>query len=230
MRIIAWLIISCISYPAEKLFIVAGGQDHIMYYVSKKILTEAYKQIGYDIDIQSYPMQRAKSMLDKSRADGYNFAGTDIISEHPTCVPIKIPIGYDDIVVYSVKTYFKVSGWESLKPYSIGYMKGIEVIENNIRGMNTDRAITPTQAFDKLIAGRTDIVVLPRAIGLMIGKKYPAIRQLEPPVKRIPLYTVLSSMRADIAPKLENVLSGMIDSGRIRIITDEVEAEILKKK
>lgn len=208
----------------EKLLFVSPGPGHPMYTISSRIILEACQKIGYQVEIRDLPPARATSMIDDASADGYLFADADFADKHPSSIMLKPPLGFDEIMVFTIKTRFKVAGWASLQPYSIGYMIGMVIVENNTKGFKTDPAQSPIQAFDKLKAGRTDIVVFPRSIGLAFRSQYPEMSYLEPPLERIPLYLFLSSKRADLAPRLAATLMEMEKSGRIRAITSEVEA------
>jgi polar amino acid transport system substrate-binding protein len=218
------------SFAQKKLVIATPGFDHPISQVAAKVLPEAYKKLGYDVEFQTLPPQRAINMLEDGSVDAYIFSDISLIKDSPKGVQVNTPIGFDDIVVFTKRADITVTGWDSLKPYSLGYMVGMSVIESHIKGMKTDPAQNPAQAFQKMDAGRTDVVVMPRGVGLMMIKnlKLKGLNVLDPPLEKVALYHFLSAKQAALAPKLAAVLADMTKSGQLKTITDQVEADFLK--
>jgi hypothetical protein len=54
-----------------------------------------------------------------------------------------------------------VTGWDSLKPHSIGIMAGMREAEDGMCRLNVDAVPSPVVIMQKLELCRTDIVVLP---------------------------------------------------------------------
>ena len=215
-------------YSQNKLVIATAGPAHPMYFVALKLLPEAFKKLDYNIEFKDCPPLRADSKFDTYQVDGFIFADAGYAKKHPNSVIVKTPIGYDNLVVFTKSVNFKPNGWASLKPYSIGYMLGYVVVENNTRGMNIDGVQNPDQVFSKLRAGRNDIAVLPQFLSIMYKSKYPEIKYLLPPLERVALYTFLTDEHVDLASKLASVLSDLRASGRIKIITDQVVENMQK--
>lgn len=209
-----------------KLTIVSPGPGHPMYEIAKKVLPEAAKAINGSIEIIDVPPNRAGLMFDAAEVDGFIFADNEFLKQHPGAVRVDTPLGYDEMLVLTKSLTFKPDGWASLKPYRIGFMYSMAVVENNIKGMKTDGAQSPPQALDKLMADRTDVVVLPRFLFEAFKSAYPQVKALEPPIEKVALYTFLTAKRADFARKLADALTDMQKKGRIKAITDEVRSGI----
>ena len=215
-------------YSQDRIVVSASvsGVDHPIYRVAVRILPEAYKMIGCDMELKIVPALRAIALFDNERVDGFIFSDTLFTKKHPNSIIVPIPLGYDEFVVYTVKTKFIPDGWGSLRPYSIGYLKGMLVVENNLVGMNTDGAENRDQIFTKLVAGRTDVAVLPRYISSTLKNKYPEVTYLMPPLAKTPLYTYLTAKNRTLAPRLAGALSTLRTKGRIKEVTDQVLAEM----
>jgi len=207
---------------AETLTVVSPGPGHPMYKIATLALTEAFEKIGYQVEFHDYPPLRSLFMFERSKADCYLFATEMFLKSYPTAIKIQPPLGYDEMMVFSKSADLRVNGWNSIRAYSIGYMKGMDVVEQRIQGMHTDGAENPRQALDKLRGGRTDLVILPRMIGCTLIANYPGIKMLEPPLEKVALYTYLNPARADIAPQLSEALSAMQRSDRLQEIAKPI--------
>jgi polar amino acid transport system substrate-binding protein len=214
----------------DKILVVTPGYEHPMARIAAKILPEAYKEIGYAVEIQALPQERALRALDEGSADAYSFADDDFFTQHKGTVKVREQIGSDDIVVFTKYRDFKVKSWDSLKPYMIGYQIGMAIVERNIVGFYREPSQNPPQVFQKLSADRSDVAVMPLGVGLVMMEmlNLTDISIIEPPLERVPLYHALGSKYAFLAPKLAAALSRMNKSGRIKAVTDEVYASFLK--
>jgi ABC-type amino acid transport substrate-binding protein len=214
----------------NKILVVTPGYEHPMAQVAARILPDAYRDIGYAVEIQEMPPERALRALDEGTADAYIFADDEFFTQHKGAVKVREQIGDDDIVVFTKYRDLKVKNWDSLKPYTIGYQIGMAIVERNIVDFNTEPSQNPPQVFQKLSADRSDVAVMPQGVGLVMMEmlNMTDISLIEPPLERVPLYHVLGSKNASLAPKLAAALARMNKSGRIKAVTDEVYSNYLK--
>lgn len=213
-----------------KLVIVSPGPGHPMMTVATKILSEAYDKIGYQAEFRHLPPLRAIAMFQESKADSYLFASELFLKDCPAAIRVLPSIGYDEIMAFSRKSSdVTVNGWNSIRPYSIGLMKGMDVVENRVKGMQTYGTENLDQAFKMLEKGRFDIVVLPRLIGCQFIVDYTGIEMLEPPLEKVALYTFLNAEHKDIADKLSVALLEMYENGRVKAITEQVLTQELQE-
>lgn len=207
------------------LLAVSPGPGHPVYDVVATVLPEALRPLGYDVVFETLPLLRAARMVDTSAADLYPFSDADYGVPHPRQVRVDVPVAVDEFVVYATQPDFPVDGWSSLKPYTVGYLVGMAAVEARLTGLKSEPSQTAEQAFNKLSAGRCDVVVLPRLMGQLLKKRYPEVRQLRgKPLMRVPLYVYLSPQRADLALPLARALGKLDKSGRLRQVTEQVEA------
>ena len=102
------------------------------------------------------------------------------------------------------------------------------VVENT-QGMQTEAVSSYEQAFMKLNTGRSDLVIGSRTTALIVLHQlgFTDIRVLEPPLLRFPLYHYLHRSRADLIPRLEQILRDMTAKGEIKAIQTQVFEKIL---
>lgn len=212
----------------ETIVIATPGFDHPTAIVAREILPEAYAALGFDVEFAVLPPSRALAYFDDGAVDAFIFSDSNFAAGRPGAVPVRPAIGNDDIVVFTLAD-LKVAGWQSLRPYAVGYMVGMHVVERglvSVPGIMTEPSQDPLQAFQKLRAGRSDTVVIARGAGLMalkaIGLR--GVRALDPPLEAVPLFHYLGPRQAALAPALSAELKRLADSGRLREASRRAEA------
>ncbi|MES2102767.1 MAG: transporter substrate-binding domain-containing protein [Pseudomonadota bacterium] len=200
---------------------VDQGPSSVM---AQRILIQAYKQLGVTLRFEALPNLRIVSMAEAGAVDGVDFRVTD--TRLGDMKKIEMPVAYEELVVFSVNQYFTVSGYQSLQPYSIGYLTGARVFAGRLKGMRVDTAPSLESLFNKLQAGRTDIVVESRSSyckARQLGLS--RIRMLEPSLEKIVGYHWLSKRHGALIPRLDAVLKKMQQDDTIRKIQDETWKE-----
>ncbi len=178
------------------------------------------------IAVKEMPAARALAESSSGLVDGEFQRRGGLSETYPDLLQIKVPINWLDFCVFTRTVKFKPNGWKSLQPYRIGYHHGIVVIEEGTKGMNVDAADTNEIAMRKLLAGRTDIVVMNSIDGQLLLRDMndKSIEMLQPPVAHLQLYHYLHRKNADIAAKLEKTLQAMQADGTILAIRKRILA------
>lgn len=206
----------------------AVGFDLAPSIVAREILTEAYAKAGYQPEFFIFPPNRMIASLDSGLIDALLIAEASLSDAHPASIRIGTKIWVDDLVVFS-KLPLSVRGWESLKPYRIGYISAMLIIEKNLpQGYETYPVGNPVQLFKMLESDRTDVVVTSRALGefTMATLGIMDVARLNGTLARVPNYHFLEKEHADVALRLSVVLEDMDKSGRIAEITNETLARL----
>lgn len=229
LALILIMLISSTAYPQRRILLGYGGYDHPMAATAEKILKEAYSSIGVSIDLEEFPPERFQVMGDLGRTEGILFGGESISKKFTNLAKIPVPLGYDDIVVFTKDVSFTVKNWDSLRPYKIGIMIGMPEIEKFTARMRIEAVANPRQLFLKLDQNRTDIVVLPKLLGMKTLKemKLSSIKILPGRVDRWGLYHYLHK-DSKLIPEITKALEKMNDNGRIKFYNQQMENELLK--
>lgn len=185
--------------------------------VSKAVMTEAYHRLGITIHAESMPAERAMISANSGVVEGELYRRDGMEKIYPNLVMIPVPIYFYELRVFSKGKSFTVNGWDSLRPYSIGIVTGVKVVEAATQGMSVESVATMEQAFTKLEKGRTDIVVSNGSSGLYIIKLLglKGISELSPALDKFPVYHYLHKKNQHLVPKLTAVLEGMQLDGTI---------------
>ena len=100
------------------------------------ILTEAYRRIGIKLTVKRFPGARAIKLANRGDYDG-DLQRIDAIKNiFKNLVQVRPAINFLEASAFSAKHNFAVKGWESLRPYRIGIIRGMKFADVNTQGMN----------------------------------------------------------------------------------------------
>lgn len=212
----------------QKIVFVSPGLEHPYAQYIKTALTEALSTLGFELDLKFYPPSRCWEMLDAGEAGGFLMSDAGILAAHPRLLKVDIVLANDEFVVFTKAKEFEVKGWDSLKPYKVGYMIGMTPVEEGLKtvsGLKSYGAQSINQVFVMLDAGRTDIAVMPRIVSQAVlkGLKTSGIRTLPSPLIKIPLYTILDQSQKNLLSPLTEALRKMEKTGRLKVLLAQVE-------
>ena len=217
---------------AENSMVLSHGAPGLSLHkiTAKRILMSAYSKIGISLKFEELPGERSLLFANNGDTDGELVRIGGIQDKYPNLIQIPISIGYDKILVYSKKYYFKVQGWKSLKPYKIDYMHGFKLAEQKTKDMDTEMVKKVDQGLKKLIAGRSDLFIGSVGFQCSINKlNLPEIKALNPPIDTVVLFHYLHKRHKDMAEKLETVLKQMKESGEMKLLQEQSKLDFLSK-
>ncbi|MES2129794.1 MAG: transporter substrate-binding domain-containing protein [Pseudomonadota bacterium] len=179
--------------------------------VAEKVLAEAYRRLGYTLVVHKLPGERTLVYANEGKMDGELYRKLGMDQQYPNLIIVPVPLLTYEIVIFTHGTSFVVNGWESLRPYTIGLVRGIKIVQENTQGMRTEAVPTMKQAFEKMLMGRTDVVVGNRSSGMAVVKslKLDDVHVLEPALASFPVYHYLNKKHAALVPELTRVLRQM---------------------
>ncbi|MFZ6816234.1 substrate-binding periplasmic protein [Undibacterium sp. Rencai35W] len=188
---------------------------------AKEVMRVAYARAGVPIQFVTGSAKRHTGLLQAGKLDGFLFRLT--FEPDYEMRTITVPITREDLVVYSNGISFTVKGFQSLAPYSVGYVAGVQVVAEQLKEAQAEAAPSIDSLFRKLDAGRTDIAVDSRfslCNAKQLGLSHIVI--LEPSLAQLSGYHVLHKKHQDVYQKLEAVLQKMEKDGEIKNINDAV--------
>ncbi|MDE1460849.1 substrate-binding periplasmic protein [Spartinivicinus poritis] len=227
MRYVAGLFLLLIlkSHPAysnQTLVFVALGEG------PKYVLQEAYRRLNLSITIELMPAgERALWIANQGIVDGDLIRIANIQARYPNLLMVPTPVYYIEQMVFSKQQDFPVQGWNSLRPYNIGILIGMKIVEDGTKGMTTIGATSYEQLMQLVNLNRVDIGILPRINILMEMKRMQRskLKILEPPVAVTPLYHYLHKKHHTLVPKLNQVLQAMEQEGIIKKLINQFFVE-----
>ena len=192
----------------------------------RRILTEAYGRIGYDVKIEGVPAERALVMSNQGEVDGEAARVSVIEIACPNLIRVPTPLYINRVVAFSrVGDIDLSSGWEALYPYRVGVVRGYKFVNKMTASMNRVVAPDYENLFIMLENGRLDVAVTEYFDALPTLKELQPnnVRILVPPLAYNPMYHYLHKGHADLVPKIDKVLRDMRREGRMQAIQLEIE-------
>ncbi len=202
--------------------------------IAEQVVTEAYRRMGMAVVVEKLPGERSLRSANSGDTDGELYRKLGMDRDYPNLVIVPVPLLTYEIVIFTLGTDFVVHGWESLRPFTIGFVKSIKIVEQNTQGMHVEVAATLRQAFLKMTLGRSDVVVANRASGVAAIKELNLqdVKMLSPPLATFPVFHYLNKRHADLVPKLTGILQQMQKDKTIENIQKAVlsEAEVNNRR
>ena len=195
--------------------------------IAIRVIEEAYRRLGMSMAVNYLPGERSLYSANNGEMDGELYRRLGMERDYPNLIILPVPLLTYEIVIFTQGTTFVVNGWESLRPFTIGFVKSIKIIEKNTVGMRLEQTATMRQAFLKMSLGRSDIVVANRNSGLAVLKemKLSDVKVLEPPLASFPVFHYLHKKHEALVPKLTLILQQMQKDKTIEHIQKAVMAE-----
>jgi polar amino acid transport system substrate-binding protein len=219
----------CSQSHADHDIVLSYAKESAYQLMAKRILTEAYHQIGFSISLEKLPAIRSGYYVEDGSADGLLARSLGVKEQHPDLIMISVPVAYDVISVYT-KMDIKVEGWESLLPYNIGYVAGSKTIEQKTQGMKVEGVRSETQGLIKLDLGRSDVFIGLTGAQCVINKlNLSDIKSLDPPLETVILFHFLNKEHSELAKKLELILRNMKSTGRIEELQKQSVLEFMNQ-
>lgn len=195
--------------------------------VAARVMREAYRRLGLGLEVLSMPGERSLLSANAGESDAELYRKAGIERGYPNLLMVPVPLQNYEIVAFTkTLTQLQPGSWEALRPYRLGFVKGIKIVEENTVGMRTDVVATMLQAFTMLELGRTDIVLANRTSGLATvnAQRFNGVAVLSPPLASFPVFHYLHRKHEALLPRLTAVLRELERERFISRVQDEVLA------
>ncbi|MHB8834218.1 MAG: substrate-binding periplasmic protein [Candidatus Methylomirabilia bacterium] len=192
--------------------------------ICDRIMTEAFKRLGLELEIVNRPSERALIDADAGISDGTYTRIEGMEKLYPNLIRVAEEIASFEFVGFTRGAAFKTEGWESLRPYDVAIVTGWKILETNITGAKSLTKVRNEKLlFGLLAAGRADVVVYARLPGRVVARQLGlrGIAELEPPLAVKSMYPYLNKRHATLVPRLEQVLREMKQDATFRKITED---------
>jgi polar amino acid transport system substrate-binding protein len=221
------IILFTITLQSNDHFTIVKIEDTILTETSFSILKEAYSKLNIKIKTKLLPGQRALIATDYGHYDAELIRIKGIDKKYKNLIRIDVPIMNVQGVIFSKDIDIKTNSWDDLKPYKLGFLRGIVLATENTQGFDRKLLSTNEQLYQMLDIGRLDMVFS----GFLTGSYYVSklgiknVKVLNPPLVQTDVYHYVHKKHKTIVPKLYKILFKMKQSGRI----DEIKKEMLYK-
>jgi ABC-type amino acid transport substrate-binding protein len=207
---------------------IAGIPDQ---YVGGEMLRAVYAKLDIKLEFEDVPGKRALALSSAGEVDGEIQRIGTLSRDYPTLVQVTPAINYIEPTVFTTKLHFDVAGWNSIRDYSIGIVRGVGSSEAGTRGMAEVTATTNLESMVKMLdADRFELMVTDLFSGLVAVRKLnlqARIHPLSPPLERIHIYHYLHERHRDLVPKVGKVIAQMEASGELATLREALVKQVL---
>ncbi|OIQ50157.1 Bacterial extracellular solute-binding protein, family 3 [Pseudodesulfovibrio hydrargyri] len=195
----------------------AGG----MHDLFDHILSEAYARLGYEVELQGYPAERALFMANDGLVDGEAGRVSVVEKNNPNLIRVPTPLYVNRIAILTTDTEIDpAKGWDQFLSLRTCIRNGYKFLESRVKGENCHVVSSYEKMMQLLKNGRVDVGlaeffdILPTLGKVGMGR----VRMLCEPMASNPMYHYLNKRHADLVPKIDAVLRDMAAEGRLKAI------------
>ncbi|MYM22122.1 hypothetical protein GTP46_05630 [Duganella sp. FT135W] len=204
---------------------LVGNGDGFAARWLKLIYSDAFKQLGIELEIRAYPAARAAAESAADNVDGELARSFEYEDTHPNLIRVSEPTFYANTIAYATRSDIKLEpGYESLRDtsYRIEHRLGYPIMTRKLAAVvapaNLSEVRNAETGLRKLVLGRSDLYVdVEDTVTSLLS--WPEFRGVGiRPVAvmdRGPVHAYLNRRYAQLAPRLGAIIKKMRDSGQI---------------
>ncbi len=210
--------------------VISGISETKTHSFAQKVLQEAYKRIGYDVQFRMLPAKRSLDLANQGKTDGdvARIEGTE--KTFPNLIAVPTPVIDFQGIAFTISVTKDIKDWSDLKGLKIGVVRGVRYATIGTKGLNPFFAENVPHLFRLLADGRIDIAIgglRPGQIEIQKNFKNSGIHAVGKPLFSAPLYHYVHKKNKELAAQLGQVLADMAAQGEIDFIIDQTFQKLL---
>ena len=189
-----------------------------------KLIKEAFTRLNLNSKVIYLPSERAMRNVNQGIDDGPIARIKGIEKKYANIIRVPVPILRFKFIAYSLNKDIKVTDWDSLKPYSVGIIRGWKIYEKNVVDVKELTKVNNVKQLFKLLTNRRSEVVLFEHLRgewwnkHLNAKAYP----IGSSIVEKNMFIYMHKKHAALVPKLANVLLEMKKDGSYQRLKDEM--------
>lgn len=191
-----------------------------------RLMREAAARLGYTVEIQTPPAERALMLANSGIDDGDGPRIPDLENhwDYPHLVRVEESLLDIEFVAFSRKAGIQITDWESLARFEVAIVTGWKILERHLSRLpDLVKVKDAEHLFLVLKHRRTDLAIIDRYSGVAMANRV-GLRDyviLSPPLASTPMFLYLHTRHTDLAPRMSAVLRDMKADGTYRHIRQE---------
>lgn len=197
--------------------------------VNARIFTEVYRRLGIEIEIKTYPAERAVSLANNGITDGELSRKVIVAKLYPNLLMVPTAYHKPKTVIFAKKNVLPINLSDKSKKYRIAILRGYKSVEYLAKDFLVEHIDTPKELFYFLEKDHADIGIYSQEAGLFYLKAlgFNDITVVEPPIESEPVYHFLNKKHAELIPKVDLVINQIIKEGLPEKIMQDVLANLV---
>ncbi|MFP5223635.1 MAG: substrate-binding periplasmic protein [Acidobacteriota bacterium] len=185
-----------------------------------RLLREAFLRIGIGVQFVTLPSERSLAEANSGGIDGDNNRIAGLARNYPELIQVPESNMVYEFTAFALDPSVVVNDWESLAKYSVGYIQGWKILDENVKAVELTKVATPQQLFSLLKAKRVDVIIYERFGGEHFIQELDVqgARVLQPPLARREMFLYLNRKHAPVVEYLAKALRDMKADGSYQAV------------
>lgn len=202
--------------------------------VGRLIMPKVYEKLGFTIDIEPMPGDRAQKEATSGEKDGEIMRIFTYGEENPTTIRVPTPYYQLETMGFVHRdSSIVINSKEDLANYRLVKVRGVKHTNNISSGMPDVHNIkNTTNMMEFLHRGRADIALTNTVDGILVLKQmgYSHIIPLGQPLAVLDLFNYIHEDHAELVPVVDAVIKDMIATGELAEVIKNAEEKIIEGK
>lgn len=193
------------------------------------VVSSALSKIGLKLNTVHLPAERGLKNANLGVEDGEMSRIAGLEKLYPNLIRVPEKLMDWEFVAFSAENIDLNNGWQSLSGYTVAYINGWKIFENNTRSLYVTKVKNVNFLFKLLQKKRADIILYEKWGGLLMRNKLNAstITLDQPPLAKKPMYIYLHKKHKDLVAPLAKALREMKQDGSYKKIETEILIPLL---
>lgn len=225
--------LSSLSFAAERITLTTMlPKDDAVVQLAHLIYGEAFRRLGYELEIVHRPSLRSELYAERGIVDGELGRGKDYGAEHPNLIQVREPALWLTYAAYAINQKLEVKTWDSIKGTGlrVEYLAGMQTPSSKLPHVvdvgKLSSIQSSRQGLHKLVAGRTDVYVdFEEQIDALLKREpfgTPGAIAKKGTLERVAVHGYLHRRHSALEPLLSAVLKDLKKEGLIAIYSTQV--------
>lgn len=206
-----------IPVTQEEVWVSTFPEDDAVSAICETILAEAYRRMGLRLRVRHAPGERALQLSNSGEVDGELYRMRGIDDQFRELVPVPVELHEARFMAFMARDDVPMASAADLRGWRVAYNRGAKAVERNLPpGLHTEAAHSQSNMFERLGAGRFDVVIDDHLSGMLtltrLGLKHIKARG---PLFVVPLIHYVHQRHRDRVAPLTRILREMKQSGEM---------------
>jgi polar amino acid transport system substrate-binding protein len=181
------------------------------------MLTEIFRQANIPMVLIAMPAVRSSVEAGEGRVDGEVARVQSYGELHPTLIRVEPAIDFLSVsAYYKKKLNTKIDSQDDLKPYSVGYVRGLKVPCDLVKNVPYAQETTSSKSLVRMLkADRFDVIVNNNGSTDFYINKF-GLKDIERvELSHEPLHLYLHQKNRDLVPTISGIIKKLSDNGEL---------------
>ncbi|WP_457577134.1 substrate-binding periplasmic protein [Desulfomarina sp.] len=188
-----------------------------------QIILKVFDSLGLTIKINHLSSARSIENVDIGLDDAEYARIKGLNEKFTNILPVNEKLMDFSFTAFSKDPGIRITGWEGLKKYNVGFIRGWKIYEINVKNTRSLHVVSSeVELFNMLLKDRVDIILYEKLRGydFLSENHISGVFALENPLSVRGMYLYVHKKHENLIPKIENALQEIKRSGEYNDIVE----------